>query len=139
MAAHVLPLRTYLAVFAALMVLLVATVAAALFDFGQFTVGSWNLHFVNVLVMLTIAIVKTLLVVLYFMHVRYSSRLTWVFASAGFLWFAILVTLTLGDYMTRDWLNPDELVVLSKPGMPLDAPAHPAGPPVETADGPHER
>jgi len=44
------------------------------------------------------------LVVLYFMHVRYGTRLTWVWASAGFFWLVILFILTLGDYFTRHWI-----------------------------------
>jgi cytochrome c oxidase subunit 4 len=39
------------------------------------------------------------------MHVRYGSRLTWVFVGAGFFWLAIMVALTMGDYMTRGWLT----------------------------------
>ncbi|HEY3137015.1 MAG TPA: hypothetical protein VGL29_13375 [Blastocatellia bacterium] len=42
---------------------------------------------------------------LYFMHVRWSSRLTWVFVCAGFFWLAIMVALTLSDYLTRGWLT----------------------------------
>jgi len=45
-----------------------------------------------------------LLVIFYFMHVRYSSPLTWVFAGAGFLWLIILIVLTLSDFLTRNWL-----------------------------------
>jgi cytochrome c oxidase subunit 4 len=59
----------------------------------------------NAVVALTIAVIKATLVVLYFMHVRYSSKLTWVFVGAGFFWLAIMVALTLSDYMTRGWLN----------------------------------
>ena len=93
---HVLPVKTYLAVFAALLVLLVITVAVAYLDLGWFS---------NVIAM-SIAVAKTLLIVLYFMHVRFSSRLTWVFAAAGLMWFFILVGITLSDYSTRDWFDP---------------------------------
>jgi cytochrome c oxidase subunit 4 len=88
-------LATYLIVFAALMVLLVATVAAAF---------SINLGHYNILVALSIAIVKAVLVVLFFMHVKYASRLTKIFVSAAFLWLLILFALTFGDYATRPWL-----------------------------------
>ncbi len=55
----------------------------------------------GVLVALTIAIGKALLVVLFFMHVRYSSRLTWVLVGAGVLWVGHLLLLTMSDYLTR--------------------------------------
>ena len=86
--------RAYLMVYAALMVLLVATVGAAFID----------LH-VNFLVSMVIAVIKAILIVLIFMHVRYSEKLVWVFAGAAFLWLAILIALSLNDYLTRGWLN----------------------------------
>src|SRR5919197_5594317 len=52
-------------------------------------------------VALTIALGKALLVVLFFMHVRYSSRLTWVLVGAGVLWMIYLLLLTMSDYLTR--------------------------------------
>jgi cytochrome c oxidase subunit IV len=55
----------------------------------------------NVAAALTIAITKMMLVMLYFMHVRYSSRLTWLFVAAGFIWLLIMIQLTLSDYLTR--------------------------------------
>jgi cytochrome c oxidase subunit IV len=59
----------------------------------------------NSLVALTIAFVKALLVLLFFMHLRYSSRLTRVFAGAGWFWLLIMVTLTLSDVLTREALG----------------------------------
>ena len=91
---HIVSPKVYFAVFAALVVLTVATWRVAKMDLGQ-----WN-----AIVALTIAVIKATLVVLYFMHVRYSSRLTWVFVGAGFFWLAIMVALTLSDYATRGWL-----------------------------------
>ena len=88
-------LATYLIVFAALMVLLVVTVAVA------FYVHAGNL---NLLIALIIATVKAALVVLFFMHVKYASRLTKIFVCAAFLWLAILFGITFTDYVTRDWL-----------------------------------
>jgi cytochrome c oxidase subunit IV len=88
---HVVPIKVYLAVFSGLMILLAATVAAAYFNLGIF----------NNIVMLSIALAKALLIVLFFMHVRYSSRLTWVFAGVGFLFLAILIGGTMHDYLTR--------------------------------------
>jgi cytochrome c oxidase subunit 4 len=43
------------------------------------------------------------LVVLYFMHVRWSSRLTWVFVTSGFFWLALLLGITMADYLSRPW------------------------------------
>lgn len=91
MANHILPLKTYYLVAAALMILLVVTVGVALIHLGPF----------NVLVAMAIAVTKALLVVLYFMHVKYNSRLIWVFASGGVLWFLIMVILTMGDFIAR--------------------------------------
>jgi cytochrome c oxidase subunit IV len=63
-----------------------------------------NLGNANILIALSIAIVKAVLVVLYFMHVKYASRLTKIFVSAAFLWLALLFALTFGDYLTRPYL-----------------------------------
>jgi cytochrome c oxidase subunit 4 len=95
MGEHIVSRKIYLAIFAALVVLTVVTWSVAKIDLGR----------MNAVVALTIAVIKATLVVLYFMHVRYSSRLTWVFVCAGFFWLAIMVALTLGDYMTRGWLT----------------------------------
>jgi cytochrome c oxidase subunit IV len=92
---HVLPVKTYLAVYGALMVLLVATVGAAFINLGAF----------NFTLTMIIAVAKAVMILLIFMHVRYSERLIWVFSSAAFLWLAILITLSLNDYFTRGWLN----------------------------------
>jgi cytochrome c oxidase subunit IV len=91
--------RTYTAVFIALMVLLAITVAAAQIPFGERGVGP-----LGVLITFLIATVKAVLVVVYFMHIRYSTRLTRVFVVAGLLWLGILFALTLNDYLTRGWL-----------------------------------
>jgi cytochrome c oxidase subunit 4 len=85
----------YYAVFAALVVGTALTVFVAKFDLGPF----------NNILMLTIACSKALLVVLYFMHVRWSSRLTWVVAGAGFFWLFILFSITMSDYMSRGWVQ----------------------------------
>jgi cytochrome c oxidase subunit 4 len=91
---HVAPKMLYYLVFLALIVGTVLTVVVAKFDLGAF----------NNIVMLTIAITKALLVVLFFMHVRWSSRLTWVVAGSGFVWLLIMFGLTLADYMSRGWV-----------------------------------
>jgi cytochrome c oxidase subunit 4 len=87
-------LRTYLVVYALLMLGLAATVGVAYVPLGS----------VNLLVALTIAFAKATLVVLYFMHVLYSPKLTWIGIFAGMLWLAILLSLVAADYVSRDWL-----------------------------------
>ena len=84
----------YLAVFGALIVGTILTVLVAKFDLGP----------LNNIVMLAVAVAKALLVVLFFMHVRWSTRLTWVVAGAGFFWLLILFTLTMADYLSRGWV-----------------------------------
>jgi cytochrome c oxidase subunit 4 len=91
MSAHVVPLKIYLAIFGALMGGTALTVLIAFQDLGP----------MNTVVALTIAGIKALLVVLVFMHVKYSSRLTWLFAAAGFLWLLLMIGLTLADFDTR--------------------------------------
>lgn len=92
--AHALPLSVYIKAFAALLVLLVATLLAA-----QLRLGTG----VNSLVALAIATAKAIIVVLYFMHVRFSSRLVQVWAAAGFVWLVIMFGITLSDYVVRSW------------------------------------
>lgn len=87
----IVPRKTYYKVAFILFVLLVLTIAAAYIDLGRF----------NIVLAMTIAVIKGTLVVLYFMHVRYSSRLTWIFASAGFFWLIIMFLLTMSDYLSR--------------------------------------
>jgi cytochrome c oxidase subunit IV len=94
MSGHVAPKSLYYLVFGALMIGTLITVIVAKFDLGP----------LNNIVMLTVACAKALLVVLYFMHVRWSSRLTWVVAGSGFFWLLILFVLTLSDYMSRGWM-----------------------------------
>ena len=59
----------------------------------------------NTIVALTIAAVRATFVVLYFMHVRYSSRLIWVIVAAALFWMGILFALTFSDYLTRGWIR----------------------------------
>jgi cytochrome c oxidase subunit IV len=92
--AHVAPKSLYYMVFLALVVGTVLTYAAARIDLG----------FMNNIVMLTIACAKALLVVLFFMHVRWSSRLTWLVAMSGFFWLLIMFSITLSDYGSRGWV-----------------------------------
>ncbi len=96
MSEHIVSKKIYFVIFGALMAGTILTVWAAFADMDKslFT-GA------NTVVALTIAVIKATLVVLYFMHVRYSTRLIWVIVVAGFFWLAILFALTMGDYMTR--------------------------------------
>ena len=88
---HVIPLKIYYAVFATLMVLTGVTVAVAYIDLGA----------MNTVVALVIAFFKATIVVLYFMHVKYSTRLVKLTVLAGLYWMMILIGLTLNDYLTR--------------------------------------
>lgn len=83
--------RTYVLIWLALLILLLLTWAVAQVNLGPF----------NTVVALAIAIGKMFLVLLFFMHVRSSRRVTWIFVIAGFLWLAIMIDLTLSDYLTR--------------------------------------
>lgn len=96
MSEHVTSRKVYIAVFVALMVLTAATVIVATIDLG------WA----NDVVALGIAVTKALLVLWFFMHLRYSTRVTVLTAVAGFFWLAILIFLTLNDYLTRESLFP---------------------------------
>lgn len=94
-AGHVAPKSLYYFVFLALIVGTVLTVAVAAVDLGP----------LNNIVMLTVAVAKALLVILFFMHVRWSTRLTWVVAASGFFWLMILFSITMADYMSRGWIQ----------------------------------
>lgn len=93
MAEKVVNPRTYVYVFLLLEILTVVTASVALVD-----LGAWN-----TVVALTIAVVKSTLVVLFFMHVRYSAKQTQLTVMVGLVWLMILLTLTITDYLTRVW------------------------------------
>ena len=95
MSEHIVPVRVYITIFLVLLVGTALTVAAAFVDF--------KLPYINTIVALTIATVKATFVVLYFMHVSYSTRLIWVIFAAALFWMAILFALTFSDYQTRKW------------------------------------
>ena len=90
---HVVSWRVYIAVFLALALLTVVTVWVTGHDFGPF----------NLVVALGVAITKATLVVLYFMHARYSPKLTGIVIASSLAFFVILVFLILTDYLTRPW------------------------------------
>jgi cytochrome c oxidase subunit IV len=91
MSATIVPKKTLYGVWLALLALLLLTWGLAQFD----------LHHFNVAAALGIAMLKMLLVILFFMHVKYKPPLTWIFVAAGFIWLLIMFDLTLSDYMTR--------------------------------------
>ena len=74
-----------------------------LLTFATVTIASIDLGRWNTVLAITIAVCKALVVILYFMHVRYSSRLVWLFIAAGFFWFLLLIALTMGDFESRSW------------------------------------
>jgi cytochrome c oxidase subunit 4 len=90
---HIVPKRTYYLIFLILMVCTAVTVAVAFVDLGP----------LNTVAALGIAILKATLVVLFFMHVKYSTRLTWAVVAGSLFWLGILMALTFGDYLTRSW------------------------------------
>ena len=95
MTAHVDSIKTYALVFIGLIIATVATTAVAFVDLGNF----------SVVVALVIAVTKMMLVALFFMHVRYSTKLTRLVIVGGLLWLAILLLLTLSDFFTRGWMG----------------------------------
>jgi len=97
---HLVPVKYYIMVFAALMVFTALTYAVALIDLEHY----WPP--LNAIVALTIAVIKATLVVLIFMHARWSSRLTQVIIVSGIFWLMIMLTFTLSDYKTRSGWPP---------------------------------
>jgi cytochrome c oxidase subunit 4 len=95
MSGHVAPKSMYVGIWIALVIGTILTYLAAEMDLGV----------LNNVVMLLIACTKASLVILFFMHVRWSSRLTWVVAASGFFWLLILFGLTMQDYLTRGWVE----------------------------------
>jgi cytochrome c oxidase subunit 4 len=92
---HVVPKRIYIAVFAALIALTWVTTLVSRVDLGR-----WNIF-----VALAIAICKASLVALFFMHVRYSSRLTKMVVLSGLFWLILLLFLTMADLWSRNWMG----------------------------------
>jgi cytochrome c oxidase subunit 4 len=95
MSEHILPKRVYYTIFAILIFCTYLTVQIAFLDLGAF----------NAVAALAIAVFKAVLVVLFFMHVKYSTRLTWAVVIGSIFWFGIMIVLTLSDYLTRSWRN----------------------------------
>ena len=90
---HILPTRTYYTIYIVLLVCTYLTWQIAFFDLGA----------LNTVAALSIAVFKAVLVVLFFMHVKYSTRLTWAVVIGSVFWLGLLLALTMGDYLTRPW------------------------------------
>lgn len=93
MSGHVGSLKVYFLVFVGLMVGTAITIPAAFYDLG----------FLNAPIALTIATGKAIAVILYFMHVKDSDRLTKLTVGAGVFWLFILLGLTMTDFASRTW------------------------------------
>ena len=90
---HIVPLSIYYTIFLALMVGTALTWWVATIDLGV----------MNNVIMLAIAVTKASLVVLFFMHVKYSSKLTWLVVGGSLFFLLVLIIFTLNDYMYRGW------------------------------------
>lgn len=90
---HVVPLKIYYTIFGLLMLCTYLTVQLAFMDLGP----------MNTIAALGIATFKATIVVLYFMHVKYSSRLTWAVVLGSLFWLGIMLSITMSDYLTRPW------------------------------------
>jgi cytochrome c oxidase subunit 4 len=90
---HIVSPKVYGMIFAALLIMTAITVGASYLELGDF----------NVIVALAIACIKAVLVILFFMHVKYSSRLTKLTVAAGFFTFFVLITMSMTDYISRAW------------------------------------
>jgi len=92
-AGHIVPKKVYYLIFGILMVCTLLTVWIAFLDLGP----------LNTIAAMTIAVFKATLVVLFFMHVKYGTRLTWAVVIGSVFWLLILLAFTLADYLTRGW------------------------------------
>ncbi|HEV3056690.1 MAG TPA: cytochrome C oxidase subunit IV family protein [Vicinamibacterales bacterium] len=90
---HIVPTRVYYTIFGILMLCTYLTVRIAFMDLGP----------LNIVAALGIAVFKATLVVLFFMHAKYSTKLTWAVVLGSIFWLGILLTLTMSDYLTRAW------------------------------------
>ncbi len=94
MAEHIVTKKQYSFVFGALLLLTFVTTAVGMMDLGR----------LNVVVALVIAVIKAMLVVLFFMHIYWSTKLTRVVVVSGLAWLALLLWLTLTDVLSRGWM-----------------------------------
>ena len=103
-AEHIVPKRTYFAIWAALLILTGVTAYVSTLDL-HLVLGTQDVS-LNAAAALLIASLKASLVVLFFMHVKYSPRLTALVVFAGVFWLLILMVLTMADYLTRGFPSP---------------------------------
>jgi len=108
------PVKIYLRVWIALMILLLLTWGIAQADLGPF----------NTPIAIGVSVIKMMLVLWFFMHLRHESGLTWLFAAAGLIWFLIMVDLTLSDYLTRGKVRGTRQIL--RENRPLPLPPQPA-------------
>ena len=125
MAGHISPKPTYYAIFGALMVLTTITVAVAFIDLGA----------LNFPVALGIAIFKATLVILFFMHVKYSSQLTKLVCGGAFFFLVILFGLTMSDYLSRGWFASPRGTAGAGTQVTIGPPAERVEEPEATAPG----
>ena len=100
---HIVSPKIYVAILFALLTGTALTVLASFFDLGEWRIAPGLTLFWNPVVALAIASSKAILVVLFFMHVKYSPRLTKLTVGAGIFMFLVLIGMTLSDYFTRAW------------------------------------
>ena len=126
-------LTSFFAIYAALIFLLLATVGANSLPLGPF----------SLVVALLIAIAKALLVIIFFMHVRFASKTTWIFVACGFLWLSMLFCMTFSDYLTRNLGDQAQDIAAhasnlpSPPGLPAKPRDEP--PPFDFRPSPYQR
>ena len=121
---HISPTRTYYVIFGTLMVMTAVTVLVAFINIG----------ILNFPIALTIAIFKATLVILFFMHAKYSSRLTKLIVGGAFFFLAILLTMTMTDYLSRGWYA-SERGTTTAGTLPNVGPAPPEEPAPAGAEG----
>jgi len=94
---HIVSPKVYFTIFSVLMICTVLTVFAAEVDLNHYFSG------LNIIVALTIAVFKASLVVLFFMHGKYSPKRTQLVIIASVFWLAIMLFMTMSDYVSRSW------------------------------------
>ena len=95
MSEHIVTTRLYYAIYGILMLCTILTVQIVFIDLGA----------LNIVAALAIAVFKATLVILFFMHAKDSTRLTWAVVIGSVFWLTILLVLTFSDYLTRAWLT----------------------------------
>ncbi|NOT26225.1 MAG: oxidase [Acidobacteria bacterium] len=126
MAGHISPKSTYYAIFGSLMVLTAVTVGVAFINLGV----------LNFPVALTIAVLKATLVILFFMHVKYSSRLTKLICGGAFFFLILLFGLTMTDYLSRGWFVSPGGTAAAGTQVTVGPPPEPAAAPAEARPEP---